>query len=76
MAVRRAAEARGDTGPIRATSAPSGGKLDDLPITSIPFTLFGRRGQLAVRYGVTVDPNALSFDVIPGLGRDPRACRG
>ncbi len=76
LAVRRPAEARADAEPMRAASAPSVGTGDDVPVTSIPFTLFGRRGQLAVRYGVTVDPDALGFDVIPGLGLHPDACRG
>ena len=76
LAVRRPAEARGDLEPMHPTTAASGGKRDDLPVTSIPFTLFDRRGQLAVRYGVTVDPEALGFDVIPGLGFHPEACRG
>ena len=76
LAGRRPAGARGNAEPMRAPSAPSGAKRDDLPVRSIPFTLFGRRGQLAVRYGVTVDPEALGFDVIPGLGLHPEACRG
>ncbi len=76
LAGRRPAEARGNPEPTRAPSAPSGTRRDDLPVTCIPFTLFGRRGQLAVRYGVTVDPDALGFDVIPGLGLHPEACRG
>jgi hypothetical protein len=44
--------------------------------TRIPFTLQGRRGQVAVRYGVTVDPVAAGLDALPGLNVSLDACRG
>jgi hypothetical protein len=45
-------------------------------VTSIPFTLDGRSGRVAVTYGVTEDPVAVGFDVIPNLHFDVSLCRG
>lgn len=56
--------------PIR-NRAPSG-----VQPTFIPFTLAGRAGRVAVTYGVTEDPVAVGFDVIPGIPFDIRLCRG
>lgn len=44
--------------------------------TIIPFTLAGRAGRVAVAYGVTADPVAAGFDVIPNLPFDIALCRG
>ena len=64
------------TGRMRATARPAGGPWQHSALTSVPFTHFGRPGTLAIRYGVTVDPATVGFDVVPGLGLDTQQCRG
>jgi hypothetical protein len=44
--------------------------------TIIPFTMYGRRGELALSYGVTSDPVAVGFDVVTPRGFDVASCRG
>jgi hypothetical protein len=44
--------------------------------TIIPFTLQGRRGKVAVKYGTTEDPVASGYDVVPGMHIDIGVCRG
>ncbi len=46
------------------------------PPMSIPFTLHGLPGRLAVHYGVSHDPIAAGFGAIDDLGFDPQLCRG
>jgi hypothetical protein len=43
---------------------------------SIPFTHNGRRGSVAVTYGVTDDPRVAGFDILPGMRFDVAQCRG
>ena len=42
----------------------------------IPFEHNGRRGAVAVTYGVTDDPRASGFDILPGMKFDVAQCRG
>jgi hypothetical protein len=42
----------------------------------IPFILNGRRGHVAVYYGIDDDPVGAGFDVLPGLNFDIALCRG
>jgi hypothetical protein len=42
----------------------------------IPFEHYGRRGRVAVTYGVTDDPRASGFDILPGVKSDVMQCRG
>jgi hypothetical protein len=42
----------------------------------IPFEHNGRRGTVAVTYGVTDDPRASGFDILPGMTFDVAQCRG
>jgi hypothetical protein len=42
----------------------------------IPFEHNGRRGTVAVTYGVTEDPSVSGFDALPGMGFDLAQCRG
>lgn len=80
--VQRDAQSKQDTDrsrrsePMRSKSDPSGARRGDAPIRSIPFAPFSRRRLLIVRYGVTVDPDVLGFNVGPGAGRHPDTCRG
>lgn len=42
----------------------------------IPFEHNGRRGTVAVTYGVTDDPRVSGFDILPGMTFDVMQCRG
>ena len=42
----------------------------------IPFEHNGRRGAVAVTYGVTEDPGVSGFDALPGMDFDLTQCRG
>ena len=42
----------------------------------IPFEHNGRRGTVAVTYGVTGDPRVSGFDILPGMKFDVAQCRG
>jgi hypothetical protein len=48
----------------------------DRTAASIPFTLKGRKGQVAVSYGMNDDPVKAGFDSLPGLNFDIDRCRG
>jgi hypothetical protein len=45
-------------------------------VVHIPFEHYGRRGNVAVTYGVTDDPRASGFDALPGMSFDLSQCRG
>lgn len=68
----RAREAEGSGAASRIRGRPS----SDAGTASIPFTLHGRTGRIAVKYGVTEDPVAAGFDIVPDLGFDTALCRG
>lgn len=67
----------GITGPAAASAQPIRRRppAESRP-TFIPFTLAERSGRLAVTYGVTEDPVAAGFDVVPGIPFDIKLCRG
>ncbi|HEV2271937.1 MAG TPA: hypothetical protein VGR92_20985 [Steroidobacteraceae bacterium] len=63
-------------GPTAARSRSPSQSPAGSETTTIPFTLEGRAGRLAVTYGVTEDPVKVGFDAIPGIPFDIRLCRG
>ena len=50
--------------------------LYDKPAATIPFTLNGRDGSVAVYYGKNDDPVRAGFDALPRLNFDINLCRG
>ena len=45
-------------------------------VLHVPFEHSGRRGAVAVTYGVTEDPSVSGFDALPGMNFDLTQCRG
>jgi hypothetical protein len=66
----------GGSAACAAASAGPSRRRPPARITSIPFRLAGRSGRVSVTYGVTEDPVATGFDVIPHLSFDIALCRG